>query len=182
MPGKNSVVAIPRGRTKKRATREESRAVLLDAAESIIRKDGVAGVTTVSVTKRAGFTQSAFYHHFKSVDQLLRAAGERIAKKIRGSVAEERRRLQSENPGDFESELAFYLFVLKIFEERGVAEIILKNRFDPTPLGKVISKLVDGLRQDLADDLWTIAEGLNLDPERRLRRRLRKRSHDSFLT
>lgn len=167
MPGQNNAIAIPPVRKKKRATREESRSILLDAAEAIIRKEGVAGITTVSVTARAGFAQSAFYHHFKGVDELLQAAGDRIARKIRESVASERRRMQRENLGDFERELAFYLFVLKIFEEPGVAEIILKNRFDQTPLGKVISDLVAGLRQDLADDLWAVAKTLGVGRKRR---------------
>ena len=155
--------ALPVAAREKRGTREGSRARLLDAAEWIIRHRGVSAVTTVSVTTAAGFAQSAFYLHFKNVEECLRVAGERIAQQLRQSVAEERRRMQRESLGDFNAELQFYHFVLGIFDQRGTAEIILKNRFDPTPLGKVIANLVAGLRKDLADDLWSVAGRLGLE-------------------
>lgn len=160
---------MSRPTTKERGSKTESRSKLLNAAEAIIRKEGAGAVTTVKVTKKAGFAQSAFYLHFKNVDDCLRCAGERIADKIRTSVARERRRMQQEALGEFEAEFQFHLFILKIFDDHGVATILLKNRHDPTPLGTVLGELMTGLRDDLTQDLWTIAASLGIAKKHRPR-------------
>ena len=154
--------------TKKRQ-KAESREKLLDAVEATIRDEGPGAVTTVKVTKKAGFAQSAFYLHFDNVDHCLRCAGERIATSIRTAVVKERRRMQSEALGDFDAELGFYHFVLGIFDDRWVANIILKNRHDASPLGKVIGELIIGLREDLAEDMWNVAQSFDIDEKYRPR-------------
>lgn len=147
-----------RAAKQKRGSKKESRVKLLDAAEALIRSGGVSSVSSVSVTKNAGFTQSAFYLHFTNVDDCLRAAGERIAKQIRTSVAEDRRRVQRDALGDLEAETELFAGVLNIFtEERAVAEIMLWNRFDRSALGHCMRDLINSVRSDLVADLWEIA-------------------------
>jgi AcrR family transcriptional regulator len=49
------------------------RRVLLDTAVRVIEKDGVAAVSLHALTKRAGVSSGAPYHHFASREQLLAA-------------------------------------------------------------------------------------------------------------
>ena len=77
--------------------------------------------------------------------------------------------MQSEALGDFEAELGFYHFVLNIFDDRWVANIILKNRHDSSPLGEVIGELIIGLREDLAEDMWKVAQSFGIDAKYRPR-------------
>jgi AcrR family transcriptional regulator len=50
------------------------RAALLDATVAILRRDGLDAVTLRSVTRRAGVSEAAPYHHFPSKTHLLLAA------------------------------------------------------------------------------------------------------------
>jgi AcrR family transcriptional regulator len=72
----------PRGRAN-----PEARSQLLDAAETVIRRDGLAGATTRAVAREAGVADGLLYNHFADKDDLvmallgdrLRAAGTRLA-------------------------------------------------------------------------------------------------------
>jgi AcrR family transcriptional regulator len=72
----------PRGRANPQARGE-----LLDAAETVIRRDGLAGATTRAVAREAGVADGLLYNHFADKDDLvmallgdrLRAAGARLA-------------------------------------------------------------------------------------------------------
>ncbi|HEY0464201.1 MAG TPA: TetR/AcrR family transcriptional regulator [Polyangiaceae bacterium] len=49
------------------------RSVLLETAARVIEKDGVAAVSLHALTRRAGVSSGAAYHHFASREQLLAA-------------------------------------------------------------------------------------------------------------
>ena len=56
--------------------KQDARAKLLDAALSVIRTKGYAATTVDELCKTAGVTKGAFFHHFKSKDELAVAAAE----------------------------------------------------------------------------------------------------------
>lgn len=60
----------------KSAARQGARAKLLDAALSVIRSKGYSATTVDELCTAAGVTKGAFFHHFKSKDELAVAAAD----------------------------------------------------------------------------------------------------------
>lgn len=62
-------------RSKKRLTRKEKQAQtrerLLDAAERIFQREGLATASVARITAEAGYTRGAFYSNFESKEQLF---------------------------------------------------------------------------------------------------------------
>lgn len=58
------------------ATRQDAREKLLDAAMSVIRTRGYSATTVDELCATAGVTKGAFFHHFKSKDELGVAAAD----------------------------------------------------------------------------------------------------------
>ncbi|MDF0546551.1 TetR/AcrR family transcriptional regulator [Sphingobium sp. H39-3-25] len=54
----------------KTATKQDAKAKLLDAALSVIRTKGYSGTTVDELCAAAGVTKGAFFHHFKSKEEL----------------------------------------------------------------------------------------------------------------
>lgn len=55
-------------------TQPDARTRLLDAATQVIRAQGYAGTTVDDICRAAGLTKGAFFHHFKSKEDLAVAA------------------------------------------------------------------------------------------------------------
>jgi len=75
------VFGMPEVLTRKRLTREESRAQtrerILEAARSVFLKDGLEAVSIEEVAEAAGYSRGAFYSNFESKDALLCAVLDR---------------------------------------------------------------------------------------------------------
>ncbi len=56
-------------------TKQDAKAKLLDAALSVIRTKGFSATTVDELCSAAGVTKGAFFHHFKSKDELGVAVG-----------------------------------------------------------------------------------------------------------
>lgn len=55
----------------------DTRTVLMDAAESLVLRHGLAGTTVDSVVDEAGVTKGTFFYHFDTKNELARALVER---------------------------------------------------------------------------------------------------------
>jgi|GEM_PF-484576 len=71
-----------------REHRENVRTALVDAAESIVRTEGVDGLTAGAVTKAAGIARNSIYRYVDSVDDLRGLVLERHLPDWMGAVAE----------------------------------------------------------------------------------------------
>src|SRR5689334_25179951 len=75
-----------RGRPKKGTSPgagKEMRAELVRAAIQLVRERGASAVTTTTLTKMVGISQSGFYQHFSNVDECLGAAAVSFADEMR---------------------------------------------------------------------------------------------------
>ena len=61
--------------TKARRSREESRALILDAARELVRERSFADLSVGEITDRAGIGRTLFYRYFDDIGDLLRRAG-----------------------------------------------------------------------------------------------------------
>ena len=61
----------------------ETRIQIMDAAQDLILQQGFAGTTVDAVLERTGLTKGAFFHHFKSKNELGHAVIQRFADRDR---------------------------------------------------------------------------------------------------
>jgi AcrR family transcriptional regulator len=69
---------------KLNAEPEQQRDVLLNAAEAVVRKQGLSCLTLDAVAKQAGLSKGGLLHHFPSKDALIEAMVHRVADGWRG--------------------------------------------------------------------------------------------------
>jgi AcrR family transcriptional regulator len=150
-------------RRRPRGTREQTRRDLVDAAMTIIRRDGIGALTTVRVTAEAGLAQSGFYSHFNNMDECVREASKQIATRIRTSVAEHRKELYAKPLGDPKAAVDFYRAILGLFaHEHQITKVMFQNQGDGSQLGKMMRKTMKSMRDDLFDDLWRVGQAIGL--------------------
>jgi len=70
------------------AAKPDARMKLLDAALSVIRTKGYSATTVDELCAAAGVTKGAFFHHFRSKDELAVAAAEHWSKTTAGLFAQ----------------------------------------------------------------------------------------------
>lgn len=156
---------------RKRGTREQTRQRLLDATIDLIRRDGFASLTTVSITERAGIVQSGFYAHFKNLDPCVEAAAEQVVDRQRLVQSDFRSRayaqlLVADDPVSYANMRALWERSLDLMlEDRVFAELFLRFRRDSSPLGKRLRKVFDQARSDMARDMNEVAPRLGIGNE-----------------
>lgn len=91
------------------ATRER----ILDAAQNLILDRGYVGMTVDHVLDEVGITKGAFFHHFKTKDDLAKALLRRFADKDAQIYAETRERAEKLSDDPLEQVLIF----VRLFEE-----------------------------------------------------------------
>jgi len=152
--------------TRRRRRRTETRRRLVEAAIKLIREEGADRLTTTRVTAKAGIVQSGFYLYFPSIDECKRAAAEQVAADVQKFITDHRRRAGPESESDPEVVHEHYEAMLRLFlYERQFAELLLRYRHDPSPLGEVLRELSSQLRQDLIDDLRKLVRRFAPDRE-----------------
>ena len=57
------------------AKRPNARELILDAALRIVREQGYSATSVDDLCRAAGVTKGAFFHHFKSTEDLQRQSG-----------------------------------------------------------------------------------------------------------
>lgn len=83
---------IPSGRynlpVMKRANANELRDALLDAAETVVMRQGIANLTLDAVAAEAGMSKGGLLHHFPTKDRLVEAMVTRTAEHLRAGYQE----------------------------------------------------------------------------------------------
>ena len=84
--------------TSRAQQREETRDRIIEAAADCFSGLGFRGASTREIARRAGTNQGLITYHFKSKDELWRAAADRIFKLLRTSLTESAAALTCEDP------------------------------------------------------------------------------------
>ena len=64
------------------------RRALLEAAETVLEREGPGGLSLRAVAREAGVSPAAPYHHFKDKDELLLAVGKTGFQKLKAALAD----------------------------------------------------------------------------------------------
>jgi AcrR family transcriptional regulator len=146
----------------KKLTREESRRRnherLVDATIRLLNRVGVGGLTTGAIANLAGLSQPAFYLYFKSIDDALGAAAEKVSAHVR-TVTRSARLAATGLPSRDPIRESNMTAVKAWLEEPGLITLFVRHRRDrSSPLGRKLSKLETEMRDELVADL--VAMGL----------------------
>jgi AcrR family transcriptional regulator len=70
--------------------RDRTRALLLDAAVRVFARKGTGAAAIHEIAAEAGLSNGTFYNYFRTRDELVEAASERLAERFHAEIAESR--------------------------------------------------------------------------------------------
>lgn len=149
---------------RKRLTRQR----IIDAAIDIVRTEGIEGLTTVRLAQAAQITQPGFYVHFKNVEDCLLATAEYVVERSRRAQTEARRRAfaevrQVQDIGSPTLVARVYDETLRtMLSEPRFAELFLRYRRDPSPLGRKMAQVMEQTRHEIAEDMRAVNRRLGV--------------------
>jgi TetR/AcrR family transcriptional regulator, fatty acid biosynthesis regulator len=141
----------------KKLSREESRQRnherLVDATIRILNREGMGGLTTGAIANLAGLSQPAFYLYFRSIDEALIAAAEKVSIHVRSVTRAAR--LAATGLAARDPVRESYATAVKTWlEEPGLIALFVRHRKDrSTPLGRKLGKLEAEMHAELVADL-----------------------------
>jgi AcrR family transcriptional regulator len=143
---------VPRKLTREQS-RQRNHDRLVDATIRLLNRVGVGGLTTREIANLADLSQPAFYLYFRSIDDALGAAAEKVSAHVRTVTRGARLAaagLTSRNP----IRESYATAVKTYLEEPGFISLFVRHRRDSSsPLGRKLSKLEAEMRAELVADL-----------------------------
>jgi len=141
------------GLTRKQR-RELTRQRIIDSAIDIVRTQGAQALTTVAIAKGAGIHQPAFYSHFPNVDACLREAAAKISRSLTAmGLAQFRQRFDSDMVTWAEMAKGLEPILHMVLEQRRFIEVLVRNRYDPGPLGECLRDALEVAHCEITEDL-----------------------------
>lgn len=113
----------PRGRPP--ATEAKGRETLVDAAARVFSEQGYKGATVDAILAEAGLSKGAFYHHFRTKDDLVLAV---LAERVERPIQDLIERLQAADPEDNMSSTATDSFAALL--DAGRDAILLEHEYE----------------------------------------------------
>lgn len=152
-------------------TREEAKLVtrhrLIQAGVALLSEGGMESLTTGRVAQRAGVAQPTFYVHFRDMSALLQALGDEQIGKLRETLRTLRSQLRNDTPPHLDIiRETFRLPLQRISEQQGsTLRLFISEMHKPhSLLGQMGRQLMDGIIQDLVDDLTALGLTGQLTP------------------
>ncbi|GJD31869.1 hypothetical protein PMNALOAF_3132 [Methylobacterium adhaesivum] len=132
--------------TKARTRREDRPAIILDAAERLIRRSGTRTLTIDAVAVEAALSKGGVLHHYGSKDALIQALAERKLATIRDSIAAHE---AEQGPGPAALPLALIAHARQIYadEEGFPRALLLASAENPEAFAGFNAFLKDRLAQ-----------------------------------
>ena len=129
------------------ATRER----LVEAAITILGREGLDALSTVNIAKEAGTAQSGLYMHFDSLEALSVLAAERVGRRVREPLRAEMARFRAGQTDDPAFYAAHYENLLStLAREWRFLELLMRYRREPSPLGRVLAEAMAQVERDVA--------------------------------
>jgi AcrR family transcriptional regulator len=147
-------------RTRNDSRRTATRQRLIDATIDIIRAEGLGALTTGKIANAAGIQQPGFYAHFKNVDACLRAAADQLSASMLDAEVKMRRErsFQVSDRGRLPEGIARMKFALGLWmDNRRFTELLMRCRYDDSPLGESGREVFHRARELLTEDLLEMA-------------------------
>ncbi|GJE15523.1 TetR/AcrR family transcriptional regulator [Methylobacterium marchantiae] len=108
---------------KPRTRRDDRASIILDAAESLIRRSGTRTLTIDAVATEASLSKGGVLHHFASKDALISALAERKLKEVKEDIA---RHEAEQVPGPSALPLALIAHARQVYaDEEGFPRALL---------------------------------------------------------
>ena len=156
--------------TKARAVRkrdgsqaERNRERLIDAAIAVLIGQGLAKLTSASVSAAAGLHKPAFYAHFKNVDECLQAVALHIAQ----TNAREMLVLQTNLPNTVvapeHSQRAIEQMLRSVHQHEGLYRLLARYQFADGPLGNAIREINAYVGERWVEHFWRLAVHFHID-------------------
>ncbi len=136
-------------------SRQELRQMALEAAQEIIRQDGIGKLTTRRVAKRIGYTVGTLYLVFKDMDDLILAINADTVRELHSRI--EHGVIAKSDPVEQLREFSRnYLAYAR--ENPNLWRLAFEFQSAPdTPFPEVISREIDTIRQYLTDILQQLS-------------------------
>lgn len=142
------------GLLSRNTRKQERRAALMRGARAVLAEHGLEGFTTGRIATAAGIAQSGFYVYFDDRDACLQAVAGEVGLEVLLIIREAR--LQTTDAGMVEA-FARPLRAL-VGPHRATAELFLRFRREPGPLGDVFRALLERAYTELHTDMIGLAQ------------------------
>lgn len=141
---------------KSRAERKAaSRRLLIDAATALSARHGFAALGLREVCREAGLAATAFYRHFKDMDDLGLALVDEVALSLRRLMRQARRRAEKKGSRVEASAVAFVDFIRR---NANLFRILMGERLGSSPaFRKSLRREMNLFVNELAEDLQRAA-------------------------
>lgn len=155
-----------RKRTRKDPRRAITRKRLIDATAEIIRQRGAGALSVAAIARQAGVHPPGFYSYFKSLEECAQAAAEDLGAVLLSRYTESLGEGIS-FPTSRDRILSFIRLTLQEWlAEPHLTELVLRCRYERSPMGEVVRRYVDRASADLADHLREVAKKAGVIKER----------------
>lgn len=136
-------------------SKQRTRQALIDAILEVLSEDGLEGLTTTAVARRAGVAQSSFYVHFESMDAALEVAAVFVTDRMQEAVQEERKNMTIANP--MSAIRSSHAAALSAFlANPGLGRLYIRYRRSPSSLGVIFRRLEEEAKESMMRDLSMI--------------------------
>ncbi len=146
------------GRRRRGAAPTDVENRIIEATLALMREDGVTGLTTVAIARRAGIHQPNFYAYYPNIDACLVAAARRIADHLRrvdtASFRNVRHAVERGEP-HMEENVAYHAALLDLLlEEPRWSELYFRHKNDASAYGAELRRVEQEFVDKTVEHLW----------------------------
>ncbi len=142
--------------------KQQTRQGLLDATLKLMQEGrGFVSISLREVTREAGVVPTAFYRHFRDMDELGLALVDEVCLNLRRMLREER--LKAKGAGHIALQSSVMMFLLYVRQESRSFEFLVRERMGgSTKVREAIQREVRHFVNDLASDFRLFPDMQNL--------------------
>jgi AcrR family transcriptional regulator len=129
---------------------------ILDAAEAVLLRDGLGGLSVDAVVRAAKASKGAFFHHFASKEAMLTALIERLTAQVGAQIAARAARDRGRRGGSLRAQCEV-LFAMPAVERRRLQALVMSVVLAAIESKPIAARIRASNRKGVAD---AVAEGV----------------------